>query len=408
MKALVKTYGCKVNQYESQLIRENLERQGYALSQNGEADVVVVNTCCVTERAEKKARSFIRKAVANGKRVLVTGCAVRKEKSFVEEFGSSIEVYPDKDALIRTVCPSGLTTISRFDNHTRAFIKIEDGCENFCTFCIIPLVRGRVKSRLIRDVVREVRDVASNGYKEVVLTGVDLGAYGSDTGEKMTDLMKDMEVIEGLKRIRLSSIEVFHLTEELLKYLSNSRSFCRHFHIPLQSGSDRILKKMGRRYTFSEYLSRIERIKGSDAAGRVTFTTDVMVGFPGETEEDFNLTCEALKRIRFLRVHIFRYSRREGTAASRMDGQVPEDVKKKREKELEDVVDKMCYNVKEGFIGRPLDVLVERETDNLCEGYSSEYIPVAFTGGKGLLNKVVTVTGREVVKKGLVLSAREG
>jgi threonylcarbamoyladenosine tRNA methylthiotransferase MtaB len=408
MKALVKTYGCKVNQYESQLIRENLERQGYILSQNGDADVVVVNTCCVTERAEKKARSFIRKAVANGKRVLVTGCAVRKQKSLVEEFGSSIEVYPDKDALIRTVCPSGLTTISRFDNHTRAFIKIEDGCENFCTFCIIPLVRGRVKSRLIRDVVREVRDVASNGYKEVVLTGVDLGAYGSDTGEKMTDLMKDMEVIEGLKRIRLSSIEVFHLTEELLKYLSNSRSFCRHFHIPLQSGSDRILKKMGRRYTFSEYLSRIERIKGSDAAGRVTFTTDVMVGFPGETEEDFNLTCEALKRIRFLRVHIFRYSRREGTAASRMDGQVPEDVKKKREKELEDVVDKMCYNVKEGFIGRPLDVLVERETDNLCEGYSSEYIPVAFTGGKGLLNKVVTVTGREVVKKGLVLSAREG
>lgn len=408
MKALVKTYGCKVNQYESQLIRENLERQGYILSQNGDADVVVVNTCCVTERAEKKARSFIRKAVANGKRVLVTGCAVRKEKSFVEEFGSSIEVYPDKDALIRTVCPSGLTTISRFDNHTRAFIKIEDGCENFCTFCIIPLVRGRVKSRLIRDVVREVRDVASNGYKEVVLTGVDLGAYGSDTGEKMTDLMKDMEVIEGLKRIRLSSIEVFHLTEELLKYLSNSRSFCRHFHIPLQSGSDRILKKMGRRYTFSEYLSRIERIKGSDAAGRVTFTTDVMVGFPGETEEDFNLTCEALKRIRFLRVHIFRYSRREGTAASRMDGQVPEDVKKKREKELEDVVDKMCYNVKEGFIGRPLDVLVERETDNLCEGYSSEYIPVAFTGGKDLLNKVVTVTGKEIVKKGLVLSAREG
>jgi len=408
MKALVKTYGCKVNQYESQLIRENLERQGYILSQNGDADVVVVNTCCVTERAEKKARSFIRKAVANGKRVLVTGCAVRKQKSLVEEFGSSIEVYPDKDALIRTVCPSGLTTISRFDNHTRAFIKIEDGCENFCTFCIIPLVRGRVKSRLIRDVVREVRDVASNGYKEVVLTGVDLGAYGSDTGEKMTDLMKDMEVIEGLKRIRLSSIEVFHLTEELLKYLSNSRSFCRHFHIPLQSGSDRILKKMGRRYTFSEYLSRIERIKGSDAAGRVTFTTDVMVGFPGETEEDFNLTCEALKRIRFLRVHIFRYSRREGTAASRMDGQVPEDVKKKREKELEDVVDKMCYNVKEGFIGRPLDVLVERETDNLCEGYSSEYIPVAFTGGKGLLNKVVTVTGKEIVKKGLVLSAREG
>jgi threonylcarbamoyladenosine tRNA methylthiotransferase MtaB len=224
----------------------------------------------------------------------------------------------------------------------------------------------------------------------------------------MTDLMKDMEVIEGLKRIRLSSIEVFHLTEELLKYLSNSRLFCRHFHIPLQSGSDRILKKMGRRYTFSEYLSRIERIKESDATGRVTFTTDVMVGFPGETEEDFNLTCEALKHIGFLRVHIFRYSRREGTAASRMDGQVPEDVKKKREKELEDVVDKMCYNVKEGFIGRPLDVLVEREIDNLCEGYSSEYIPVAFTGGKDLLNKVVTVTGKEIVKKGLVLSAREG
>jgi len=321
-QVLVKTYGCKVNQYESQLIRENFERQGYTLSQNGEADVVVVNTCCVTEKAEKKARSFIRKAVAHGRRVLVTGCAVRKQNSFVEEFSPPVEVYPDKDDLLL----AGLRTISRFDNHTRAFVKIEDGCENFCTFCIIPLVRGRVKSRLKEEVVDEVRQLVSNGYKEIVLTGVDLGAYGSDTGEGLTDLLKSLETLKGLERIRLSSIEVFHLTDELTEYLLNSRLFCRHFHIPLQSGSDRILRKMGRRYTFSEYLKKIEDIREKDPTGRTTFTTDVMVGFPGETEEDFTLTCEALKRIGFLRVHIFRYSKREGTAAYRMDGQVPEEV----------------------------------------------------------------------------------
>ncbi len=404
MKAAVKTFGCKVNQYESQLIRENLEKKGYTLSQDGKADVVVVNTCCVTGKAEKEARSFIRKAVASGKRVLVTGCAVRKQNSFVDSFSPYVEVYPDKNDLLL----SGLRTISRFDNHTRAFVKIEDGCENFCTFCIIPLVRGRVRSRPEAEVVDEVRQLAANGYKEVVLTGIDLGAYGRDTGESLLSLMEKMRSIEGLQRLRLSSIEVFHLKDELTQRLLDNEMFCRHLHIPLQSGSDRILKMMGRGYTISEYLKKIENIRKQDRTGRFMFTTDVMVGFPGEDGEDFNLTCKVLEEIGFLRVHIFRYSRREGTAACLLDRQVPEKVKKEREGQLADAVKKMCYNVKKGFAGRSLEVLVEKETEGGWEGYSSEYIPVAFSGGKDLLNKIVNVTGKEVVKEGLVIGTREG
>jgi len=384
-----------VNQYESQLLRENLEAQGYQLSKNGEPDVVVVNTCCVTKKAEKEARSFIRKSVAHGKRVLVTGCAVRKDDALKKLF-PGIEIYPDKEFLIQSEL-AGLKTINRFEGHTRAFVKIEDGCENFCAYCIVPLVRGPVKSRPEEEVISEIRSLCFNGYKEIVLTGIDLGAYGRDTGGGIISLMEQLKSIKGLKRIRLSSIEIFHLTDELTGYLLSNELFCLHFHIPLQSGSDRILKMMGRRYTFSEYLNKIEGIREKDKTGRVTFTTDVMVGFPGETDEDFRLTCRAVEEAGFLRVHIFRYSKREGTAAYLMDGQVPENVKKEREKELEGIVDNTCYNVKQRFASRSMDVLVERETEDGWGGYSSEYVPVIFTGGKKLINEIVTVMEGETI-----------
>ncbi len=404
-KAAVKTYGCKVNQYESQLISENLEAAGYLLSRDGGADVVVVNTCCVTGKAEKEARSFIRKSVSHGSRVLVTGCAVRKSDSFLDGFPPSVEVYRDKDVLIKSVCPAGRKSISRFDGHTRAFVKIEDGCENFCAYCIIPFVRGRVRSRPEDEIAAEVGRLAQNGYKEVVLTGIDLGSYGRDTDTNLISLMEKIKSIEGLKRIRLSSIEIFHLTAQLAEYLMSNELFCRHLHVPLQSGSDRILKAMGRRYVFSSYLKMIENIRKMDSAGRITFTTDVMVGFPGETSEDFNLTCKALETVGFLRAHVFRYSKREGTAAYRMEGQVPENVKKERERELQSVVKKMCYNVKKSFEGMSLDVLVERNAENGWEGYSSEYVPVAFAGGSGLLNEIVTVTGK-TVKGGFLIGEK--
>ncbi len=396
MKVTVKTFGCKVNQYESQLIRENLEAQGYSLSCTADADMVVVNTCCVTKKAEKEARSFIRKSATLGKRVMVTGCAARKQDSFINGFMPSVEAYRDADSLITSVCASRLHTISRFNGHTRAFVKIEDGCDNFCTYCIVPLVRGRVRSRPQEEILSEIGQLASAGFKEIVLTGIDLGAYGRDTGGNLISLFEKMKSIKGLRRIRLSSIEAFHMTDELAEYLLSSELFCRHLHIPLQSGSDRILGMMGRRYIFAEYLKMIENIRNMDRAGRVTFTTDAMVGFPGESEEDFRLTCEAIRRADYLRVHIFRYSRREGTAAFDMAGQVPETVKKRREKELERVVSEVCYNVKKSFEGKTLEVLVESKTENGWQGHSSEYVPVRFTGGQDLLNEIVTVTCREV------------
>ncbi len=388
MKFTVKTYGCKVNQYESQLIRENLEKKGLMLSSGGEADAVVVNTCCVTAKAEKDARSFIRKSLNEGKRVLVTGCAVRKDDGLKEMFPSAV-FYPDKESFIKQEL-AGLNAVSRFDGHTRAFVKIEDGCENFCSYCIVPLVRGRVKSRLSAEIISEVERLSLNGYKEIVLTGIDLGAYGRDTGEGFISLLEKLNKVKGLRRIRMSSLEVFHLTGELAEALLSGGLFCPHFHIPLQSGSDRVLGLMGRRYSFSDYMDRIDAVK-KKGKGRAAFTTDLMVGFPGETDDDFRLTCKAVEKAGFIRAHIFRYSKREGTAACLMENQVDGSVKREREKVLESVVGKVSSEVKRNWVGKTLEVLAERKTVRGWEGYSSEYLPVAFTGGERLINEIVSV-----------------
>ncbi|MBN1445359.1 MAG: MiaB/RimO family radical SAM methylthiotransferase [Candidatus Omnitrophica bacterium] len=389
MKFTVKTYGCKVNQYESQLIRENLEKKGFILSSEGEADAVVVNTCCVTGKAEKEARSFIRKSLGAGKKVWVTGCSVRKDDRLKEMFPSAA-FYPDKESFIEREL-AGLKAVSRFDGHTRAFVKIEDGCENFCSYCIIPLVRGRVKSRLSAEIIAEAGKLALNGYKEIVLTGIDLGAYGRDTGEGLVPLLEKLNGVKGLRRIRISSIEVFHLTDSLVDALLSGELFCPHFHIPLQSGSDRILKLMGRRYSFSDYMNIIENIRKREGKCRAAFTTDLMVGFPGETDGDFRLTCRAVEEAGFIRAHIFRYSKREGTAASLMENQVSGDIKKEREKVLENIVRKVSLGVKRRRIGSVLEVLVERKTECGWEGYSSEYLPVEFSGEGYLINEIVSV-----------------
>jgi len=394
MKITVKTYGCKVNQYESQLIRENLEKKGFALSSEGDADAVVVNTCCVTGKAEKEARSFIRKSLNAGKKVWVTGCGVRKDDRLKEMFPSA-SFYPDNGYFIEKEL-AGLKTINRFDGHTRAFVKIEDGCENYCSYCIVPLVRGKVRSRPSAEIISEVERLALNGYKEIVLTGIDLGAYGRDAGEGFIPLLEKLNGVKGLRRIRISSIEVFHLTGALVEALLSGGLFCSHFHIPLQSGSDRILKLMGRRYSFSDYMKSVESIRKREGKGRVTFTTDLMVGFPGETDADFRLTCRAVEEAGFMRAHIFRYSKREGTAAFVMENQVLENIKKEREKELESVVGRVSAEVKRNWVGRTLDVLVERKTEFGWEGYSSEYLPVEFTGGDGLVNEIVPVTAKGI------------
>ncbi|MGI6595720.1 MAG: MiaB/RimO family radical SAM methylthiotransferase [Candidatus Ratteibacteria bacterium] len=396
MKLFIKTYGCKANQHDSQLLLENFLEEGYKISSFGDADTVVVNTCCVTGKAEKESRSFIRKSAAAGKRVWMTGCAVKREE-FCERCGASVSILPDMQLKKKT--------ISSFYNHTRAFVKIENGCENFCAYCIVPYVRGNVKSRSEEEIAEEVETLCDNGYKEIVLTGIDTGAYGKDTGADIIKLLERLKTIKGLERVRISSIELFYLTDALCDYLVSFPLFCPHFHIPLQSGSDKILKLMRRRYTFSDYLSRIEKIKKKGRAENITFTTDIIVGFPYEEDADFSLSAQAVKDIGFLKVHIFRYSKREGTAAYCLGGDIPSSIKKEREKILKEEALKVSMDIKKRFIGQELDVLVEREKEGWWTGYSSHYLPVkisVWSANECLFNKIVPVKAEGMDKHGLL------
>jgi threonylcarbamoyladenosine tRNA methylthiotransferase MtaB len=380
--AKVITFGCKVNQYESQLIKENIEKDEKFISD----DIVIVNSCCVTEKVEKEVEKKIKKLLKEGGKIYLTGCMIRKnvnlnlpinivEKNFFFRFKDKIE---------------------SFYGHTRAFIKIEDGCENFCSYCIIPFVRGKVKSRKEKDIIEEIKKLGENGYKEIVLTGIDLGSYGKDTGEKLPSLLEKIEEIESIKRIRLSSIEIYYIDEFFINFVKNLKKFCPHFHIPLQSGSDKILNLMGRRYTFNDYMEKIEMIK--EKIKNVTFTTDIIVGFPGEKEDDFEKSCMAIEKIKFLKVHIFPYSERENTFAIKLSDKVDEKTKKERFRKILKISDISSKKVKEKFIGKKLNVLFERKKGNFWEGYSENYIPVIVSSNKDLKNEIIPVIPEKIFK----------
>lgn len=387
LKVFIKTYGCKVNQYESQLLRENFEKSGYQLSNIADSDIFVVNTCCVTEKAEVEAEKFVRKKIKEGKKVWVCGCGVKKGNKFT--LIPKVEIFDDKNILNEKL--AGLSKITQFYNRTRAFVKIEDGCENFCAYCIIPYVRGPVKSRKEEDIFEEVQNLADNGYKEIILTGIDIGAYGKDTGSNFITLLKLISSVEGIRRIRISSIEMVHLNEKFIEYLSSNKLICPHLHIPLQSGSDKVLEMMGRKYTLSEYEKKLNFIK--DKIKNIVFTTDVMVGFPGEKEVDFDLTCETIKKMEFLKVHTFRYSKRKETRAYSFDEHIPEEIKKRRERVLSKISKDVGLKRRKKFIGSQLEVLVEKKEGEFFFGYSSNYIPLLFLSQeKDLENKIIKVT----------------
>lgn len=382
------SFGCKVNQYETHLLRENLEREGYKSVDEGE--IFVINTCCVTGKVEKEIRRIIRKKLREGREVWVTGCLVNKSPEDLKVQFPSVKIF-DKNEFIT------VKTISNFNSHTRAFIKIEDGCENYCSYCIIPYVRGKVKSRDEEEIVEEIRKLVKNGYKEIVLTGIDLGAYGKDTGTSFISLLKKIFKIEGLRRVRLSSIELIHLSDEIINFLAEWEVFCPHFHIPLQSGSNRILKLMNRKYGVSEYIEKIEKIR--ERINKVTFTTDIMVGFPGEKEKDFIETCEIVEKIQFLKIHIFPYSPREKTSAYHFPDKISCDVKKEREYEIFKVGNRVSYEVKKKFLGKTFQVLVERKKDGYWEGYSENYIPFIIESEKYLKNEVVSVMAEKIERE---------
>lgn len=411
MSFKILTLGCKVNTYESNVMRELLLKEGYKeVGHKEPADIVIINTCSVTNVADQKSRKMIRKSSKEDPKVLcVVGCMSQHEYETLEELDcidillgnsgkSNIVLYIKEflktnkkivDIKNLNETPFEDMNIVNF-NQTRAFVKIEDGCENFCTYCIIPYTRGPVKSRRRENILEEVCELVRHGHKEVVLTGIHTGHYGSDLKDlTLTSLLEDLIKIPGLERIRISSIEMNEITSDMLKLMHDNKVLVRHMHIPLQSGSEDILKAMHRKYTKQEFIDKISEIRSY--MPDISITTDVIVGFPGETEELFNETIETVKKIGFAKIHVFPYSKRNGTVAATLENQVPENIKKERVHKLLSVSKDLENNYMNKFIGKVITFLPEIEKDGYIIGHTGNYLLVKVPGTKDDLNKIIKV-----------------
>ena len=398
-KFMIKTLGCKVNSYESEFIRTLFLNKGYTEVENG-ADVIVVNTCTVTNTADNKSKKVINNVKEhNGKNAIVVACGCfcennkekiedlinadiilgNKDKShiveYVEDFAKNkkriIKMYDMSNVLFEDM------EIKKYEHNHRAFVKIEDGCNNFCSYCIIPYVRGRVRSKDFNTCLMEFNDIALNGHKEIVLSGIHTGQYNSN-GKKLSDLINEISKIEQIKRIRLSSVEITELDDGMMKIIENNPKFVSHLHIPLQSGCNKILKLMNRKYDLDYFTNKVNEIR--KYRKDISLTTDVIVGFPGESEEDFLETYNYCKSVGFAKIHVFPYSDRNGTVASKMENKVPGNIKKDRARRLISLSQELENAYIEKFISRKISVLIEREDNGYYYGVSEEYIPVKLKG----------------------------
>lgn len=417
-KFFIKTLGCKVNQYESQAMRELLVRSGFreCLAKDI-ADIYVLNTCTVTNQADRESRywlSLFHRTNPKAK-IVVTGCYVEHDSDKLSFLPGISHILKNSEKnRIGEILSSETTKYSRlsiaplkitdFKDRTKAFVKIQDGCENFCSYCKVPLVRGPLKSKALRDILEEVTILVEKGFREIVLTGICLGAWGKDLesysianalglkGLTLVDVLEEIVRIKGDFRIRLSSIEPRYLTDELIDFVSREKRICKHFHIPLQSGDDEILKKMDRPYTTKDYRTLLDKVK--DKVKGAAITTDILIGFPGEAEANFKNTLQFIKEVQPMRTHIFTFSKRPGTVAHDMEGGVGRDVLKRRYYELEVAALESSYLYRSRFLGESLDILVESKRDRrsgLLTGYSDNYIKVLFEGPDTLMNKIVSV-----------------
>lgn len=419
-KVALHNLGCKVNSYETEAMQEMLEKAGYEIVPFREgADIYIINTCTVTNIADRKSRQMLHRArKMNPDAVVVAaGCYVQTQagkeaqdpcidivlgnnkkkdivtvlKEYEREKAGMLEDVEDISRA-KEYEPLNLT---RTGDHTRAYIKVQDGCNQFCTYCIIPYARGRVRSRSLEDVAAEVHSLAENGYREVVLTGIHLSSYGIDfDGERhLLDLIRTVHGEEGIMRIRLGSLEPGIITEEFAEELASMPKMCPHFHLSLQSGCDATLKRMNRRYTSAEYYEKCCILR--KYFDNPALTTDVIVGFPGETEEEFRESLEFVDRVNFYETHIFKYSRRAGTKAADMDGQVSEQIKTRRSARMIAMGEQKRRAYEEGFIGKEVEVLVEEpaEIDGkvMQVGHTKEYIKIALDRKENLKNCVVKV-----------------
>jgi threonylcarbamoyladenosine tRNA methylthiotransferase MtaB len=410
MKFYIYTLGCKVNTYESNVMHDLLINAGYLEGHKEDADIIIVNTCSVTNMADKKSLKMVHQARKNNPNciLVVAGCSVQNKK---EEFDKDhlvdilignqnkskiveyIEEYKRKNNKkidIEDVMHIPFENMALNNFHqTRAFVKIQDGCNNFCAYCIIPYVRGGVRSKELPLVLEEVKNLVKEGKKEIVLTGIHTGNYGRDKKTSLSDLLIELVKIEGLERIRISSIEVTELDDAFMEVLKNEKMIVDHMHIPLQSGSDTILKYMNRKYDKTFFLKKLEELR--TIRKDISITTDVIVGFPYETEELFEETIDTIKKAKFTKIHVFPYSKREGTLAASMDHQIDEKVKKERVKILLTLSEELEKGYMEKFLHKELEVLPEIEKDGYLIGHTGNYLQVKYKGDKEDINTIIKV-----------------
>ena len=409
------TLGCKVNQYESNAMAQKFIDKNYKICDiEDSSDIIIVNTCTVTNIADRKSRQLLRKAKDENPNSVVVACGcyvqVAKDKiDEIEEIDISIGNSEKKDIvqivenyIYQKEKINNIFDINKekdfsemgavtYTEKTRATIKIQDGCNNFCTYCLIPYARGRVRSRKKENIIKEVEEVAQKGIQEIVITGIHIASYGLDFSEdyKMIDLLEDLNKVEGIKRIRLGSLEPSLITEEFTQRLSKLKKICNHFHLSLQSGCDETLKRMNRKYTTKEFREVAKRLRSyfKDA----NLTTDIIVGFPGETNEEFTKTYEFLKEIKFYKMHVFKYSPREGTPASKMPNQVDGKTKEERSQKLIELSDKNQEEYNKKYFSEPQEVLFEEQKDGIWTGYTTNYVKVSYKSNENLENKIVKI-----------------
>lgn len=402
-KVYVTFLGCKVNQYEAEYMIEKLEQNGFVISPHpSKADLCVLNTCMVTSEASRKSRQMLRRLRKLNPEALIiaTGCYAHLQQQDLLKIGADLVLGNDEkkdliDHIQRYLRKEEMKSVnvsesvrgveekvqSFLSDRTRAYIKVEDGCNEFCSYCIVPFARGyRIRSKVIGTILNEARTLLDNGYKEIVLTGINLGKYGFDQKTSLAILLKSMlEELSGDFRIRLSSLNVQDIDDELIEVFSQSDRICPHLHVPMQSGSNNILLRMNRKYTIEDAYKIFDKLR--EINSDFSITTDIIVGFPGETIGDFKQTIDMISKVEFSRVHIFRYSSRPGTPASRFDLQIPSDEKERRSKELSKIVEEISKTYREKSIGKLRKVLVEQTRSGISSGYDEYYVKHEFIGG---------------------------
>lgn len=412
MKFCIYTLGCKVNTYESNVMSDELKKKGYQeVSVTEESDICIINTCTVTNTSDHKSMKVIRQAKKNHPNAIiaVVGCLsqIKKEELFQIEgidiilgnknkshISNYIEEYQKDKKQIMAVediekAPFESMKLNNF-NRTRAFVKIQDGCNNFCSYCIIPYSRGNVRSKNPRDVLEEVKELIQNGHHEIVLTGIHTGHYGTEwENYHFSDLLSDLVNIKGLERLRISSIELNEITDEVMELMKKNETLVSHMHIPLQSGCDNTLKAMNRKYDIAYFKKRIEKLR--TIRPQISITTDVIVGFPGETEEDFQETLKNIEEIHFSKIHVFPYSRRSGTKADQMEHQIPEPMKKERVHTLMELSKKLEIEYMNQFLNQELTMIPEVEKNGFLIGHTGNYLQIKGKGNENLLHQTIRV-----------------